>query len=122
MHLLSRRSVAARLPACPVLTQYQYARPVDPVSGQVSQRAVGLVEAVRSSGDLNRQPLCQGEELGGVATGVGRDAAQIPLLEQVLVVVERRDIGQVDARDGTGTASVEGGQSGGDNVADRSED
>ena len=45
----------------------------------------------------------EAEELTGVLPRVGGDAAQLPLLEQVLFVVERRDVGQVDACDGQGT-------------------
>src|SRR5579871_5342408 len=96
----------------PLLSQDQYASPVDPVPCQGGQGLAGLFGGVRRGADLDGQPLCQREELGGVTTGVGRDAAQGPFLEQVLLVVERRDIGQVDARDGAGAAPVEGGQGG----------
>src|SRR5207302_11510100 len=63
----------------------------------------------------------EGEEVAGVLPGVGGDAAQLPLLEQVLFVVERRDVGQVDARDRQGAAAVQRGHGGQHQVPDRGE-
>src|SRR6516165_7422311 len=75
------------LPARPRSFHQQNASPVDPVSRQVGQRLIGLIKRVRGGGDLDRQALRQGEELGRVTPGVGGNAAQVPLLEQELVVV-----------------------------------
>src|SRR5579875_786374 len=71
---------------------------VDAAGLQVGQGAGGLVERVGGGGHLELEALGQGQELLGVATGVGGDAAQVALLEQVLFVVQGRDVGQVDAR------------------------
>ena len=79
---------------------------------EVGQGPVGGVERVLMGGD--RQPVRGGErqELAGVRPGVGGDAAQLALLEQVPLVGQRRDVGQVDPGDGEGAAAVERGQRG----------
>src|SRR5262249_7221331 len=93
-----------------------------PAAGQVGQRLVSLVEGVGGGGDLDPETLGQGEEVGGVAPGVGRDAAQRPLLEQVAGVVQGRDVGQVDARDRQRAAPAERGERRWHHVTDRGED
>src|SRR5690348_7135980 len=50
----------------------------------------------------------KGEKLPPVGTGIGRHAAQRPFLEKVALVVERWDVGEVDAGDRQGAAPVQG--------------
>ena len=54
--------------------------------------------------------------------GVGGDAAQLALLEQVGGVVQRRDVAEVDAGDGERAAAVERAQGDRDELADRGEE
>ena len=72
--------------------------------------------------DPNADRGRDGEELLAVAAGVGRDAAELPLLKQVVGVAQRRDVAQVDARDGERAAAVERRERGRDDLACRSED
>src|SRR5262249_56737497 len=81
----------------------------------------GAVEGVWVDGDVQVVAGREAEELAGVLPGVGGDAAQLPLLEQVLLVVERRDVGQVDTRDRQGATAVQRGQGGQHQVPDRGE-
>src|SRR2546430_14747377 len=53
-------------------------------------------------------PRREREELVAVLAGVGGDRGQRALLEEVPLVVERRDVGEVDAGDGQRAAPVEG--------------
>jgi len=94
---------------------------VHAVSGQISERPVGLAEVVRCRGDRDVQPLGQGEELGRVASRVRGDTAHSPFLEQVLGVVQRRDVGQVDAGDRERAAPVQRGQRGRHQIPDGGE-
>ena len=57
-----------------------------------------------------------------VRAGVGRDAADLSLVEQVSLVVQRRDVGQVDAGDGERAAAVERAQRRRHQVAGRREE
>jgi hypothetical protein len=66
-----------------------------------------------AEGDLGGE----GEELAAVGAGVGGDAAEVLLVEEVPLVVQRRDLGDVDAGQGEGAAGVEGFEGGGDEVA-----
>src|SRR6478735_7319312 len=94
---------------------------VEAAGFQVALCLVRVVERVRVHGDLQLVAGGEAEELTGVLPGVGGDAAQLPLLEQVLFVVERRDVGQVDACYGQGAAAVQRGQRGQHQVPDRGE-
>src|SRR5262249_42779828 len=87
-----------------------HGRAGDPVGGQIGQGPVRLVAGIRGDRDREPVPLGQAEELLAVTAGVRGDAAQRALLEQVLLVVQRRYVGQVDSRDGQRPAAVQGGQ------------
>ena len=63
---------------------------VDPVVGQVAQRLVGPGHRVGVAETRMPMPGRLGQELLAVAAGVGRHAAQRPLLEEVVLVVQRR--------------------------------
>jgi hypothetical protein len=58
------------------------------------------------------------EEVAAVLPGVGGDAAQRTLVEQVVLVVEGRHVGQVDPGDRQGATTVQCGQCYRDEVAD----
>src|SRR6202008_1056541 len=60
-------------------------------------------------------------ELAAVLAGVRGDAGQRPPLEQVRLVVQRRDVGQVEAGDREGTAAVQRGEGHRYQLAGRSE-
>ncbi len=59
----------------------------------------------------------QGQELLAVAPGVGGDAGEGPLLEQVALVVEAGDVAEVDPGYGERATSIQGRQPGGDQGA-----
>jgi len=42
----------------------------------------------------------EGEELPAVVTGIGSDAAHFLFVEQLVLIVQRRRVGQVDPGDG----------------------
>ena len=86
------------------------AAPVSAVVGQIDERDIGLVERVRRRANRDAEPGGQLEEVVAVGPRVRRDTAELPLLEQVAVVVERRDLREVDAGEGQGAAPVEGAQ------------
>jgi ABC-type transporter Mla MlaB component len=80
---------------------------VYPVGGEVGQCCVGLVERV-GGGDHVEGVFCsEAQEVVTVLAGVGCDAADLPFLEQVLLVVQDWDVGEVDAGYGQGAAAVE---------------
>ena len=68
-----------------------------------SARSNRVADRGRADPEPGRQP----EELLAVGPGVGGDAAQPALLEQLAVVVQRRDVGQPDPGDGERAAAVE---------------
>ena len=72
--------------------------------------------------DPERDTGGQGQEVVAVLAGVGCHAAQGAFLEQVALVVEGRDVGEVDARDREGATSVQGGQGVRHQAADRGEE
>jgi hypothetical protein len=78
----------------------QHGGAVEGAGLQVAQGLVRTLQRVRVHGDGQLVLRREAEELAGVRSGVGGDAAQLALLEQVLFVVQRRDVGQVNARDG----------------------
>ena len=53
-------------------------------------------------------PAREVEELPRIGTGIRGDRADLTLLEQVALVVQRRNIAEVDAGDGQRPAAVEG--------------
>ncbi len=63
-----------------------------------------------------------GQELLPVLPGVGRDTLQRPLLEEMVLVIEDRDVAEMDARDGQRPAAVERGQRGWHQGADGCEE
>src|ERR1019366_6215810 len=81
---------------------HQHRGPVHPVVCQVGERPVGLVERVGRGCHPQGDAGCVLEEFAAVRTGVGRHAAQRPLLEQMLLIVEHRDVRQVDTGAGQG--------------------
>src|ERR1700678_3972829 len=84
----------------PIRSGQQNGRAVEAAGFEVDECVVRGVQRVRVTGD--GQPVLGGEEqeLPRVHTRVGRDAAQLPFLEQVALVVQRRYVGQVNAGDG----------------------
>src|SRR5438105_2299147 len=91
---------------------------VDAVGAEVGQGAVGGVQRVWGGGDPQWVFGGEAEELPRVGAGVGGDAAQLAFLEEVVLVHQRREVGQVDAGDGQCAAPVQGGQGGRHEVAD----
>jgi hypothetical protein len=79
----------------------------DAVGREVGQGLVGRLQRIRGHGDLEPQPFGEAEELLGIPARVRGHAAQVALLEQLVFVVQRRDVGQVDARDRDRSAAVE---------------
>ena len=81
-------------------------------------RSCAMSERARSAcssgyardGGAQRDRRRQGQELLTVAPRVRGDAQQAPLLEQLGGVAQRRDVAQVDARDGERAAAVERAQ------------
>jgi hypothetical protein len=100
----------------------QHGGTVDPVVGQVHQRLVDLVEAIGLGGDLDRDPSRQIQELAAVLTGVGGDADQRSLLEEMLLIVQSRYVAQIDAGHGQGAATIQGGQRHRHQLSHRSEE
>lgn len=87
------------------------------VMRQIAQCRVGLCQRVAGGLDADPDVVGDGEELLAIASGVGGDAAQLSLLEEMVGVAERRDVAEVDSGDGEGAAPVEGGQGSGNDVA-----
>ncbi len=95
---------------------------VHPIGRQVDEGPVDRAEGVADDRRPERDLLGQGEELGAVGPGVGGDAGDRPLVEEVRGVVEGRDVGEVDAGDGQGGPPIERTQRDRYQVADRSEE
>ena len=74
---------------------------------EVVERFVGLFESIYLDLSLDWDCRGQPQELLAVRPGVGRDRPQLPLLEQMPLVVEHRDVRQVDAGDRQRAAPVE---------------
>ena len=66
--------------------------------------------------------VASAEELLAVAPGVGGDAAHLALVEEMVLVAKRGDVGQMDPGDHEDAAAVEGRQGDGHDLADRRED
>ena len=83
--------------------------------------------SARSSGygcviTVSCKPRRELQELFAVGAGVRGHAAQLPLLEQVPLVVQRRDVAQVDAGDGQRSTLVERFERDGNERAHRREE
>src|SRR5262245_11999982 len=93
-------------------------RACNAIGGKVGECGIGLVEPVGNAADT--QPVFAGEtkELSAVVSGVGGDAANLSLVEQVSLVVQGRDVAEVDARDRQSAAPVERGERRWDQVTD----
>jgi hypothetical protein len=85
-------------------------RPLDLVAPKGIKRSGRVGEAERRRGDLDTDLICDPQELFSVGPGVGGHAADLALLEKVLLVVQDWDVAQVDPRDGQRAAPVKGGQ------------
>lgn len=81
----------------------QHGGAVDPIGGEVGQGVIGLIEPVRRRRHPEAVRSRHGEELAGLGPGVGGDAADP---EEVALVVQRRDVGEVNARDGRRSAPI----------------
>ena len=88
---------------------------------EVRQRLIGRVKRIAVRGHPQVMLGREREKLTRVLPGVGRDAPELAFLEQVLLIVKRRDIGQVDPGDGQRAAPVERLERGRHDVAHRSE-
>src|SRR5680860_502897 len=84
--------------------------PVHAVLGQALKGYVRLVQGVRRQGGCDAQPTRQPQQRLAVGPGVARDARQRALLEQLVLVAQRRDVAEVDTGDGKGAAAIEGSQ------------
>src|SRR5262245_53443235 len=77
------------------------------VVSEIGKRAVGVLERIGhdgwSNGDLRRQ----GEQFLAVASCVRCDTAQLTLFEQMRLVLQSRNVAQVDARHRERPASIE---------------
>ena len=96
--------------------------PVDAVGGEVGQGAVRVSERVLLMVNLEAHGRRHAQELFTVGAGVGGHGANDSLTEQVLLVVERGDVGEVDARDGQRPGIVESAESGRHDLACGCED
>src|SRR5437899_5395746 len=83
-----------------VLADPQDGRPFDPVSREISKRTVRLLERVRRCGDPHADSQGDGEELLAVAPSVCRDTDELPLFEQMPLVVQGRYVSQMYPCDG----------------------
>ena len=83
---------------------------MDPVGRQVGQRHVSPVEGV--TGSHHVQPVLGGEtqKVVTVLAGIGRDAADLPFLEQMLLISQYGDVGEVNTGHRQGAAPVQCGQ------------
>ena len=61
------------------------------------------------------------EERTRVGAGVGRDRPDLPLLEQMPLIVQRADVGEVDAGDGQRAAAIQRLEGGRHQITDRRE-
>jgi hypothetical protein len=107
---LALRELAAR--AAPAATgarlgDRQDSSARDAVGCEVGQGLLRGLEGVPGHGDLEPQPLREPQELLRVPARVRGHAAQRPLLEQLVLVIEGRNVGQVDAGDRQCSAPVE---------------
>ena len=85
----------------------QHGSPRDPVVRKVRERIIGPFERVGTDGRTHAEPWCERQQLLTVTARVGGHAAQLALGEEVRLVVERRDLREVDAGDGEDAAAVE---------------
>ena len=102
-------------------SHHQYRRPSHPPLDEIGQRAVRGVERIRRRAQLDSVFPGEGEELARVVAGVGGDRTQRALLEQVPLIVQRRDVGEVDARERQRAAPVQRRQRRQHQFADRRE-
>src|ERR1700722_12328811 len=96
-------------------------RPVEGAGLEVLQRLRRLRHRVNVRGGPDVVAVCELQELPAVGPGVGRDAAQFLLVEQLALVVQRRGVGQVDPGHGEHPAPVERPQRHRHQVPDRRE-
>ena len=83
---------------------------MDPAGRQIGQRHVRMVEGI--AGSHHMQPVLSGEaqEVVTVLAGIGGDAAELPFLEQMLLVAQYGNVGEVDTGHRQGAAPVQRSQ------------
>jgi hypothetical protein len=77
---------------------------------QVSEGFVRLVEAIGHCVNSQRNSSGPSQELIAILSSVCRDAAEGSLFEQMALVIERRDVRQVDARNRQRSSPIECGE------------
>jgi MFS family permease len=82
----------------------------DAVRRQVGERPVGGGERVRRRVHGDAEPGGEGEELLAVPAGVRRHRPDLPFVEQVPLVGQRRHVAEVDAGDRERATAVERGE------------
>lgn len=85
---------------------------VDPIFSQIDQSRVGIVEGVGSRRDLDPDPGGDFEERPPVGPRVCCHAAESPFFEEMTVVIQRRNVAQIDPGDGKGAPTVKSFQGG----------
>lgn len=100
-------------------TNAQHGGSRDPVGSEVGERLVGGSECIGRSGHVDMMLCHEVEEFPPVGSGVRRDAAYLPLPEQVPLVVQFGDVAEMDAGNRKRATRVERLEGDGDQVADR---
>ena len=85
----------------------EHGRARDTIVGEVAQRHVGILEPIRHGLHLDQDARSDGEELLAISPGVGRDAADLSFMEEVVGVVQRGNIAEMDPGDGQRPAPVD---------------
>jgi hypothetical protein len=94
---------------------------VHAIGGEIIERLVGGRKVVARDPHLQPHAVSDGEQLFPVGAGVRGDTDQLLLVEELLLVPQPRDIGQVDPSNGKAPATVESTQRDRNESADRRE-
>src|ERR1700723_4697639 len=79
----------------------------DAAGAEIRKRAISLTQRVFRRGHLDVMLGCEVKEGPRVGAGVRRHRAQLALLEKVTLVVEHRNVAQVDSGDRQRAAAVQ---------------
>ncbi len=89
---------------------------------EVTECVVRLVEGVSMHGRANANLRSDSEEFGAVVSCVRGDAAQRSLLEEVVFIIQRGNVSEIDTRYRQNPATIERAKGCGHYLAHRSEE
>ena len=93
----------------------------DASCAEIGEGIIGTAEWILRRRDGDAMASREREELAGIVAGIGGHRAQLAFEEQMPLIVQHRNVAEIDARDGQRAATVERLEGRQHQIADRRE-